>query len=425
VAATRTIAHALSVASCALLSLSADSIAGVDILPAEVSVSAMIYVEENRVIVNEDVVQIKKELDEENLLTGKLIFDVMSGPSPSGAPVSSKMQTMTSPSGNQKIIPPGEEPTYSFRDTRNAILVDWESQTSRLTKWIHSASLSAEFDYYSTGISSTYSRDINNRLTTITSGLGLTYDYITPVGGTPEGLTLTRADSNIGEKTKYDIEWMIGVTQIINRHSLLQLNYTTGSANGYLSDPYKIIAVTDDVTGDPYDYYADKRPDSRTSNILFANYLLDMKGDALNLSYRYFSDSWKVSSHTYDVKYKLQLKNKKEFQIHFRYYDQTAASFYHYAFVDGAASDVAKENDIISSDAKGAQRIDGLVDYASADRRLANINTYTVGVQYSWQASFKYAKINLRLDHFRQTDKDKRLTELRGWVAQLAARFQF
>lgn len=428
VGATKSIAQALSVASCTLLSLSPENVNAIEILPVEISASGMVYVEENHVIVNEDVIQIKKELNDENLITAKIIFDVMSGPSPSGAPVSNTVQTMTSPSGNQTTVQPGEEPTYAFRDSRYAVLVDWEKQTSRLTKWINSASFSAEFDYYSTGISTTYSREINNRLTTITSGLGMAYDYIVPVGGTPEGLVSNNIDSNDGDKTKYDVEWIVGVTQILNRHSLLQLNYTIGNASGYLSDPYKIIAVTDDVTGDPYNlhsYYADKRPDNRVSNIFFVNYLHDISGDVINLSYRYFTDSWKVRSHTYDVKYNFQLKSEKELQLHFRYYDQSAASFYHYSFVEGTESDVAKANDIIDGAARNAQRIDGIVDYASADRRLANIKTVTVGVRYSWQSDFKNAKFGARLDHFRQTDKDGRLFELRGWIAQLVGRFLF
>ena len=86
---------------------------------------------------------------------------------------------------------------------------------------------------------------------------------------------------------------------------------------------------------------------------------------------------------------------------------------------------MAKTDDIISGYSVGDQRIDNLVDYASADRRLANIKTRTVGILYSWKTSFKDAKISARLDHFIQTDNDKRLTDLRGWIAQIAARFQF
>ena len=221
---------------------------------------------------------------------------------------------------------------------------------------------------------------------------------------------------------------MVGITQIINRRSLLQLNYTLGSANGYLSDPYKVVAVLDDATGSPFNldsYYADKRPSNRASNILFANYLLNVNGDVLNLSYRYFSDSWKVRSHTYDVKYSFRFEHEKELQFHFRFYDQTSASFYHYAFVDGSQSSIAKDRDIIDAQAANALRIDDLVDYASADRRLANINTYTIGLLYNWRGSYKDTKFTARVDHFRQSDKDKRLLELRGWIMQFAARLRF
>ena len=102
----------------------------------------MVYVEENHVSVNEDVILVKKELADESLLTGKLIFDAMTGPSPSGAPIIDQVQTLTSPSGSTTVIQPGEETNYVFHDTRYALILDWEKQISRLVKWVHSSSIS-------------------------------------------------------------------------------------------------------------------------------------------------------------------------------------------------------------------------------------------------------------------------------------------
>lgn len=327
----KSIRSKLSMATCVLLSSTVvdETYANGDDT-WEGSVSGLLYVEENRVTVNEDVVSLKKEIDDDEFVSGKFIFDVMSGPSPNGAPESSKLQTMTTPSGRQIIVPSDSLPTYEFLDTRYAMLWDWEMPISRLLRTTSSFSVSTEYDYLSVGISSVWSYGFNNKHSTVTSGLALTYDSINPVGGVPEGLEAMGVDSSSIEENKLDIDWMFGVSQIINRSSLFQINYTLGLSKGYLTDPYKLIAVVDNLSLEPETtnaYYHEKRPNKRLSHVVYLKYIKDFSGQVLRTSYRYFRDDWQIQAHTLDVKYAFPIRKNDELQFHFRFYDQSAEVF--------------------------------------------------------------------------------------------------
>jgi hypothetical protein len=163
------------------------------------------------------------------------------------------------------------------------------------------------------------------------------------------------------------VDVMFGVTQIVNRYTLMQLNYSHGFIQGYLTDPYKIVSVVDSVTGEPAltptttdgIYLNEKRPDSRDTNSIYWKTVVNIFGDVLRISYRYFWDDWGIKSNTIDVKYRFDLWNKFYIQPHYRYYTQTAADFYHHSLRDDEPTP----------------------DYASADFRLAEFTGKTVGIK--------------------------------------------
>jgi len=425
----KSIRSKLSVATCVLLSsaVSNETQARGD-STWEGSASALLYVEEGRVTVNEDVIALRKEIDDDEFISGKFIFDVMSGPSPNGASESSKPQTMTTPSGQQVIIASDVLPTYDFLDTRYAMLLDWEKPLSRILRATSSMSLSVEYDYLSVGLSSVWSYDLNNKLTTLTSGLALTYDQVSPVGGVPEELEVMGTDSVLSKDNKKTLDWMFGASQIINRTSIFQINYTLGLTKGYLTDPYKLITVVDDQsleaeTTNPY--FHEKRPNKRLSHIVYLKYIKDFSGQVLRSSYRYFRDDWQIQSHTLDVKYSFPLRESDELQFHVRFYDQSAASFYHYYFVDRTSDPSINPNDVIDENVSNIENLNDFVTYASADYRLGNLQTFTVGAKYSTRLNFYEGKIDLRLDHLRQKDKENQFPELRAWVLQAVFSFVY
>ena len=54
-----------------------------------------------------------------------------------------------------------------------------------------------------------------------------------------------------GDQSKDVTDLLIGVTQVLNRHTIVQFNYSLSQADGYLTDPYKVLSVVDPVTGNP------------------------------------------------------------------------------------------------------------------------------------------------------------------------------
>ena len=151
----------------------------------------------------------------------------------------------------------------------------------RLLTWFieYKVNDSNEYDDTSLGASALYLQDFKNRNTTLSAGVAFYNDTIKPVGGIPVALSPMRqpgATNRVGaDDTKTNADVILGITQVISRKTLMQLNYSMGITDGYLTDPYKIVTVVDPVTGlpdnsallnvnaDALPYVYEKRPDSR------------------------------------------------------------------------------------------------------------------------------------------------------------------
>jgi hypothetical protein len=348
--------------------------------------SAILFYSEGdgRVSAIEPGVFASTELAEDERLSFRVVIDALTGATPNGAHASSVPQTFTTPSGNSSyIVAPGETPLDStFLDTRIAFGVDWEKPINRLSRMVYGFNLSGEHDYISLGLSATYLRDFNNRNTTLTAGLAFNNDTINPEGGVPTAFSPMRSagiNRDGADDTKSITDFIIGVTQVVSRKTLVQLNFSTGSTSGYQNDPYKIVTVVDPATGlpttsglllanaDALPYVYEKRPDSRQRNSLFFKTVHHLEEDVIDFSYRYFWDDWDITSHTLDFKYRYEMKGGNYLQPHLRYYTQEAANFYTHNLVQG--TDVDANGNV-------------LVDYASNDYRLAKSVTSTLGLKY-------------------------------------------
>jgi len=368
----KSIRSALAVATCSMLSgVSHHALA--ESTPWEIDTALLYYGESDadnsRVTVVEPVIRARKEIADDEFLTFRFVFDSLTGASANGAIPQSTPQTFTSPSGDATYTTSANQTPLdpTFHDSRGAINAEWELPLSRLTKGIFSANFSKEFDYTSMGLAATLSRDFNNRNTTLSGGLSYNADTVSPVGGAPAGLTPMPTTTAIKKTTigsdqdKNVADLLLGVTQVINRHTLMQLNFTYGMDDGYLTDPYKILSVVDNtgtlVGTDPYLF--EKRPDSRARQAIYWKTVHQFSEDVLNVSYRYYWDDWGIASHTLDLKYRAELGRGHYLEPHLRYYSQSKVDFYYYALPDGTSP-----------------------DYASADYRLADLDATTIGLKY-------------------------------------------
>jgi hypothetical protein len=385
------ISLALASASCALLGVSSpvQAASHVEAGDWDLNAAILIYSEPDRVQAIEPVFQAKKWLDTDESLTFKLTLDSLTGASATGAVPTDSVQTFTTPSGDASyLIQPNTTPLDpTFLDTRVAFNVSWEKPLSRLTKMVLGGNISKEYDYSSISASALFSWDLNQRNTTLSAGLSLASDTISPVGNVPIpfGEMAPAGDpqprgAESEDKTTTDL--LLGVTQVINRNSLVQFNYSLSQSDGYHTDPYKFLTVVDDATGRPEfvsgtlpKVLFENRPESRTKNSLFALYKHFFSGDVMDLSYRYMWDDWGLTSNTFDAHYRIRTSANSYWQPHFRYYMQNETDFFDYYLLK---SDVDAGN---------------IPANATADYRLGDMDAITLGLKYGykdWSATFEY-----------------------------------
>ena len=380
----------MSLATCTLLQIAAPS-AQAEESDWDIETAILFYNEaEGRVSAVEPAIYAGRELGDDHRIDLRLVIDVLSGATPVGAHASSVAQTFTTPSGKDSFtVKPGETPLDdTFLDTRVAFGVDWEIGLDRLSRLTLGSNISNEYDYQSFGISATYARDFNDRNTTLSASVGFSNDTIDPVGKIPSELlpmVVEGGDKNRegadDEKTISD--FLVGVTQVISRQTIMQLNFSLGSTDGYQNDPFKIVTVVNPATGLPatasgssfFDttntgnlpYVYEKRPDSRDRTVIFFRAVHHLNEDVINFSYRFYDDDWEITSHTFDLRYRYELEDSY-LQPHVRFYTQDAASFYTHNLELG--SDINATTGAVSQ------------DYASHDYRLAESETLTVGLKY-------------------------------------------
>ena len=330
-----------------------------------------------------NVLAIRNLVDDRSLTLG-LAIDSLTGATPNGAIEQNVPQTFTRPSGNSTYtIRAGSLPLDdTFLDTRVALSANWQQPLGRLYELNVGASLSGEYDYWHFGVNAKLSRDFNNRNTTVFAGLALATDRIDPEGGTPLPLTpmldVGNLSNRTGKESKDVIDLILGVTQVVSRNLLVQLNYSLSDNSGYLTDPYKIISVVDGVTGDTvprtpppgetgpsHVFLFESRPSTRTKHSLYGHAKYYMNGKVLDASYRYMTDDWDIDSHTIDLRYRWPLGATSYLEPHFRFYTQTHANFYTTSLVDSAA----------------------LPAYASNDYRLGDFDATTVGLKFGWKTA--------------------------------------
>ena len=358
---------------------------------------------DSRVTAVEPIVSLRKDMGGERTLGLKLTLDSLTGASPNGAIAANEVQTFTGPSGNGSYdAGKGKTPLDTeFKDTRTAIAISWEQPWGERNRVSFDGNISKEYDFTSAALSTAIARDFNNKNTTLSLGINLETDTIDAVGGIPDPLTSLKVGQNPehksgGTENKTVNDFLLGVTQVMNRHWLTQLNLSVGSSSGYHSDPYKILSVlnTDgSLANNPEDanskwYLYDSRPDSRSRQSLYWGNKIHLTEDVIDISYRYYTDDWGIKSHTLDFRYRYEFGGNMYLEPHVRWYSQTAADFYH----------LYLNKDVDTSSAES------VIAYASSDTRLGEFTGTTFGLKYGI-ALGRNNEFNIRVEQYTQTYK--------------------
>ncbi len=356
---------------------------------SEIDSALLLYHEASRVSAVETVVAIQHDLGHERTGNLKFVFDALTGASANGATPWQTPQTFTRPSGlGTYTTGKNDTPLDStFKDARGALSAGYSQRLGRLNTITAGLYGSAEHDYSSLGANFALARDFFQRNTTLSLAINAAHDKITPVGGRPTPFALmapvgspqNRLD---GDGTKNVTDIMAGLTQILDRATLMQLNYSTSLVHGYQTDPYKILSLVEGNTGAPTNYLYERRPDTRTKHIIYTKLKHHLTHDIFDVSYRYMSDDWGIRSHTAEMHYRLALNKSRFLEPHVRWYHQTAADFYQRYLVDGEA----------------------LPSFATADYRLGDMTSWTAGLKYGRPINDNL-DFNVRAEYYVQSGK--------------------
>lgn len=381
----------LSSACCALLGIPGTLLAidndptRHDSEPWLMNIALANYIEHERNTGIELIVDGQRAIDEDSINV-RAEIDVITGATPNGATASNVPQTFTMSSGiGSYSVAAGELPADdTHMDTRLGLNLLYSDVASDSLTLDYRSYLSMEFDYFSLGAGFALKKDINQHNTALLFAYDVEYNRVHPVGNIPIPFASMQAPGapqprGIASTTKRVAGFTLGINQNLSRTSLLQLKYANSEASGYLTDPYKILSVIESPSGRTLDYIFEYRPGSRRMQSVYLTNKTYLAGDVLHLSYRYYWDEWDIRSNTVDVRYQIQLDERKFIQPKFRYYTQSAADFFYHSLPNNTA----------------------MPTFASADFRMAAFDAYTVGFRYGISGS-ENQEHSISVDYYTQ-----------------------
>lgn len=297
-----------------------------------------LYKEDNsRMEINTYSVLFEKSLLPKLSLKGEMVYDGISGSTPTGGPP---------PPGSDQV------PLAHMADIRKAgsLEVDWTVGRHTLSPQL---SYSEERDYRSTGLALNDAIEFNQKNTTLHLGVAHNFDQVYPKFF-PQALNKDATD------------FLIGLSQLLSPQTVLSTDFTLGFDGGYLADPYRGVQFA----GYPlYDaLFPEQRPEHRTREVARVSMTQFLKpvDASVEASYRLYHDTYGIWAHTVGLNWNQKLGRQVILAPFVRYYVQSAASFYNVSF----AGDPTLS-------------LDGIPTYYSADYRLSHFYSVAYGLQAS------------------------------------------
>lgn len=252
-------------------------------------------------------------------------------------------------------------------------------------------SYSTENDYISRSYSVQGSLSTEDKNTTFTAGGSYTTDTINPTGQT----------DIFGNQTEYDkrsVAGLLGVTKVLTKKDIVQLNLGYSKGRGDFTDHYKGWDI---------------RPDRRESRTVMTrwNHHFDGSDGTSRLSYRFYTDTFGIRAHTVALEYVQPVANDWTVIPSARYSSQTASDFYYPTPADGVIAPTGT--------------------YYSLDQRLSAFGALTLGIKVEkriakdWLVDAKYENYQQRADWCLTGGGDKELAHFNARFIQLGVSRQF
>lgn len=353
-------------------------------------------------------------LGDDGATTVQVVYDTMSGASPTGAIAGSEgSTTFTRASGGagSSSETSSERPAAQFSDTRRQFSFDQDRQWGRYHTLSYGAVYSTESDYESMGGSIGLKRESTSKNTAIDIGLAATFDSISRsyAVGTPGPLTNVNDTRNFSDGERNTTDLAFGLTQVVNQQTLAQFTLSFSQSLGYHTDPYKVISAADSEDR-VLETYTERRPESRFRTSAYAKLIHQLRNTkhAFHLGYRLYSDDWGIQSNTLDALYHHQLTPTQYIEPYVRFYQQSAADFYQRKLdIDDTQSVVLPSN-----------------GFASADYRLDDMHSVTTGVKYGLRLT-PDTKFRIRIAYLQQRYTTAAFLKNNALILQTSVSYQF
>lgn len=330
-----------------------------EIPPQTYNYSYQLYQEDSdRIRVESHYIRGQIDIDDATSFRFQWLNDAISGASPTGA------------------LPGGSQPFLSdVEDVRTGILGALSRQFGDHRVELE-MSRSTEHDYTSNGFALSDALELNQKNTTLSFGINYLNDTVS--------IPLLPDDK------KQSWDFFTGVSQIIDKDTIISANLTLGYAQGYLNDPYKvvqrneIVQIPDGADGfidlPVTNLYRENRPDSRLREVLQfeGTHYINKADGALDAILRFTHDDYGILSETAQLEWRQNLGSHFQAIPFFRFYHQNAADFY-MRTLNGLSLTTP------------ANVPDGSGPNYSADYRLSSFDAVSLGLRLRYQINDNFS----------------------------------
>jgi hypothetical protein len=212
---------------------------------------------------------------------------------------------------------PQRRKSEPFEKSRGQVILGVEQDLGRTTTVAANVYRSQEVDYVSTAAIALVRQELNNENTTLVLKGQYNADL---VGKIEESGALL-------QRRKKTLTGTLSLAQILSPTTVLDVSYDMVYSWGFQSDPYRQVRVfAMDGTSSLTD---ELHPGARTrhAGTIRCSQMLPGIRSALIGSYRYYLDSWKLDSHTAELKLNTYVVNDLMLGLDYRYYTQGTAWF--------------------------------------------------------------------------------------------------
>ena len=410
----KSIKNKLTIATCTLLSQQSGNVLAIE-NAWEIDTSALYYSEaDDRVSVIKFVAAVGGDVSDRDRVNIQMVLDTMSGSTPSGAVITSgggNTVSGASGGGGTGVTDPNASALAHFDDTRLANSLTWTHTHDNNWSVDYNAAVSIENDYRSFSGAVTINKENAKKDYLFSLGAAVTHDEIFRVGAgdTPVPLSQIADNEVAGEGERESIDIIAGVTHVINRRTVGQINLAFGTSNGYHTDPYKVFSVVDrdtNVVIDDSSYYESRPGDRQRVSLTFKlNHQLFPSNNIIHGYYRFYTDDWGVDSNTLDLNYRFNFANTNYIEPRIRLYQQSKADFY--------------QNQFFVDDAGASDPSVNFPEFISADYRLDDMASITTGIRYGKEVGTN-GHIRARLEYMYQSFEHSEFDTNKAIIFQIA-----